>query len=113
MRKIKNSVPSSENDVFENKPLFQANLNEVKEIISIALREAILESKGMPEQKTGRKVYGVKAIANELGVSVSSVNRLLKSKKIDGAVSRVGKTIVADVDALHAIFKCNKFLKCA
>lgn len=102
-----------QNDELENKPFFQATIGDIKEMFKQALREIALEEDQVPDKRTDRKVYGIEGIAKELGISVSSVNRLLKNHKIDGAITRIGKSISADVDALWAILKCNQFLRCA
>lgn len=94
----------------ENKLLLHATLGDLKAILQSALREDTLED-NIPHRPSGRKIFGIKGIADELGISISTAKRHLSSGKLDGAITKVGKLIVADVDALWAIFQCNKKLK--
>lgn len=102
--------PSNDIDKLKDVPLFQATLGDLKAVIQSIIREELMES-NLDKRKTGQKIYGIKAIANELGISCSTVNRFIIQGKLDGAIMRVGKSVVADVDSLWAIFQCEKELK--
>lgn len=106
---LKNSPNIEE---LQNKPLFQATLGDLQQLWQATMKEEIM-GEGLPQAPTGSKVYGIKGIAETLGVSQTTAQRFVSNGKLDGAISRVGKTIVADVDALWAIFKCNQKLKYA
>lgn len=101
----------------KKKPLAMATVGDLIEAIGIANRESVLDAS--PEsttKKTYREqvyVYGIKGIAETLNVSKSTVQRFLAKGKFDGAITRVGKTIVADVNALWAVFRNNQHLKYA
>lgn len=96
----------------QNKPLLHATLGDLQQLWQATMRKEILNDNS-PLPSSGKKVYGIKGIAETLGVSQTTAQRFVSSGKIDGAISRLGKTIVADVDALWAIFKCNQKLKYA
>ena len=61
----------------------------------------------------GEKVYGIKGIAEELGISHTTAQRHVSSGKLDAAIARVGSGIVADKEALWAVFRNNQLLKYA
>jgi len=45
-----------------------------------------------------RYVYGIDGIAKLFGCSKPTANRLKKSKKIDGAITQVGRKIIVDAE---------------
>lgn len=97
-----------------NKPLAMATLGDLVNAITLANRESVLlDSDPQPTFKPTKTVYGVQGIANELKISKSTAWRFLAAGKLDGAITRIGKTIVADADALWAVFRNNQMLKYA
>lgn len=53
------------------------------------------ESPAIRERKC---VYGIQGIAKIFGCSIFTVNRIKASGKIDGAITRIGRKIVVDVE---------------
>lgn len=96
----------------DKKLLTQATLGDLRQLLQSVIREDVFND-DTPKKLSGRKVYGIKGIAEELGISIPTAQRHVNSGKLDGAITRIGKVIVADSDALWAIFQCNKKLKYA
>ncbi len=98
----------------KNKPLLQATLGDLALMLKMSMREEVLEgtddTAGADNAPT-RKLFGIKAIAEELGISVPTVKRHLKDGLYGKAVWKVNKLWVADSVKLWAIFKCNQTLR--
>lgn len=68
-----------------------------------------LKSEKPPKQlkpNDGKKyVYGIRGIAKLFGCSLSSANRLKKSKKIDEAIIQDGRKIIVDAELALKLMK--------
>lgn len=91
-------------------PLFQATLGDLKRVIQEVYREELFDAP-IRQEKTGKQLYGLKAIAEALRVSTNTAQRHVKQGLYDPAIYKVGKTVVADYDKLMTILKCNQSLK--
>ncbi len=88
------------------KPFVSATLGEVVEALRDSLCQAMT---GCVDTETPKKyVYGYAGLKELLGVSDTSIWRLLKSGVIDAAVSHHGKIIVADADMVLDLLKVRK-----
>lgn len=86
----------------KNKPLLEATLED--------FWQASIEM-GIVGVESGRKpwlVVGIKALAKELGISVSSVNRLISQGTIDSATYQHGKLVWFDMREVLNILKKEK-----
>ncbi|MBC5833731.1 DUF3853 family protein [Flavobacterium bernardetii] len=78
------------------KPLFQLTteeflfVNKSSNQNTLSLNEPIIPTK--------KYVYGIKGIATLLGCSKPTANRIKKSKKIDAAITQIGRKIIVDAD---------------
>lgn len=59
-----------------------------------------------PSQK--KYVYGIDGIAKLFGCSKPTANRLKKSKKIDAAITQIGRKIIVDADLALKLAKEEK-----
>ena len=53
-------------------------------------------------------VVGVKGLANQLQISISTVNRMLADGVIDSATYQYGKTVLFDVNAVLDLLRKDK-----
>lgn len=84
------------------------------EVNKLVNKELVMDDDSpIPVKSSGEKVYGVKGIAEELGISVTTAQRHVSSGKLEAAITRVGNVIIADKDALWAVFRNNQLLKYA
>ena len=67
-----------------------------------------LPSKTLEPEKGKKYVYGIRGIANLFDCSISSANRLKKSKKIDGAIIQDGRKIIVDAELALELLKESK-----
>lgn len=87
----------------EEKFLMQATLGDIKAMITEAVREATLTAVAEEEEKR-RHVYGLAGLANLLGCSVSTAERIKASGVIDEAIAQHKGVIVVDAElALNLI----------
>lgn len=100
----------SEDNSYLEKPLFQATLADFEKAIRRVVREELFDAP-IRQEKTGKQLYGIKAISEALHVSTATAQRHISKGLYDGAIFRIGKTVVADYDALMAILRCNQQLK--
>ena len=79
------------------KPLFQLTTEEflfVNNKSSIDIKSSNPE----PIQVNKKYVYGINGIATLFGCSKPTANRLKKSKKIDAAITQIGRKIIVDAE---------------
>ena len=79
------------------KPLFQLTTEEflfVNNKSSIDIKSSNPE----PNQVNKKYVYGINGIATLFGCSKPTANRLKKSKKIDAAITQIGRKIIVDAE---------------
>ena len=90
------------------KPLFQATIGDLKELLTIVLRDDKLESEGKTVAATKHYVYGIAGIANLFGCSEATANRIKASGEIDDAISQIGGIIVVDADYALDLLRVSK-----
>lgn len=90
---------------YEDMPLWQLSVNELKLIISHMLEEKLhaLEDNG---QTPTTRVYGIQGLADLLHCSRTKASQIKKLGLIDEAITQVGRKIV--IDAELAIKLLNK-----
>lgn len=79
------------------KPLFQLT---TEEFLFVNNKGSIDIKSSNPEQIQENKkyVYGINGIATLFGCSKPTANRLKKSKKIDAAITQIGRKIIVDAE---------------
>ncbi len=98
------------------KQLFMLTVEEWLEVNKMVNRESTMDDEpkiSLANSGKGEKVFGIKGIAEELGISHTTAQRHVSSGKLDAAITRVGSVIVADKEALWAVFRNNQRLKYA
>jgi hypothetical protein len=92
----------------EEKPLFQATIGDLKEMIE----EMLTPMSDIPEepQKDVKKhlVYGLAGLAKLLGVCKSTASKIKQSGLLDPAISQHKKVIVIDADLALELMKARK-----
>lgn len=92
----------------EEKPLFQATIGDLKEMIE----EMLTPMGDIPEepQKDVKKhlVYGLAGLAKLLGVCKSTASKIKQSGILDPAISQHKKVIVIDADLALELMKARK-----
>lgn len=96
----------------KDKPLLQASLEDFWMVgieLGILGSGNVQHSYGCVENRnTPCLVVGVKALADRLQVSVSTINRMLAEGVIDSATFQFGKTILFDVNAVLNLLRRDK-----
>ena len=88
------------------KPLFQLTTEEF-----VFINKNSQENKSVNTEKIScqkKYVYGILGIANLFGCSKSSATRLKKSKKIDAAITQVGRKIIVDAELALKLIKAEE-----
>lgn len=88
----------------KDKPLFHATIEEV---MLVALEMGVVVPNVANESKP-HLILGIKAIAQELNISVSSVNRLISQGTLDSAIYQSGKLVWFDLREVLSILKKTK-----
>lgn len=91
-----------------DKPLFQATIGDFKEVLTMALKDIELESKGKLKTAPKRYVYGIAGIAKLFGCSEPTVQRIKSSGEIDDAISQINGIIVVDADYAWDLLRVSK-----
>ena len=89
------------------KPLFQLTTEEFLFINNKTANE-ITPSNTDQNAQSKKYVYGIKGIATLFGCSKPTANRLKKSKKIDAAITQIGRKIIVDADLAMKLAKVEK-----
>jgi hypothetical protein len=77
-------------------PIAMLTVGQLKEFLGTI--EVQPQFQPVPIAPTKRYVYGQKGVAEIFGCSIPTASRILASGKITGAVSKIGRCIVVDVD---------------
>jgi len=90
-----------------SKPLFQATLADLKIVIRDVILEQQLES---PHEKPSLKkyVYGIAGIAQLLGCSIPTAQRIKSSGELDEAISQTGKILIVDSEMALDLLRLSK-----
>lgn len=88
----------------KDKPLFHATIEEV---MLVALEMGVVVPNVGIESKP-HLILGIKALAQELGISVSSINRLISQGTLDPAIYQSGKLVWFDLRKVLRILKKDK-----
>lgn len=89
-----------------NKPLLQATLGDLKEVI----RELMTENTPQPLPPKSEKknlVYGLKGLASLLGCSIPTANRIKKEGVIRSATYQVNKLVAFDADEVMNLLRAD------
>lgn len=90
------------------KPLFQATIGDLKEVLAMILKDNELESEGKAASTPKRLVYGIAGLAKLLGCSHVTAQRIKSSGEIDDAISQHGGIIVVDADYALDLLRVSK-----
>lgn len=87
------------------KPLWQLTAEEF-----LMLNNGSSSESNKPSSEPSQKkyVYGIDGIAKLFGCSKPTANRLKKSKKIDAAITQIGRKIIVDADLALKLAKEEK-----
>lgn len=91
-----------------DKPLFQATIGDLKEALTMALRDIELESEGKTKTAPKRYVYGIAGIAKLFGCSEPTAQRIKSSGEIDDAISQINGIIVVDAEYALDLLRVSK-----
>jgi len=89
------------------KPLFQLT---TEEFLFVNNKSSIDIKSSNPEliQVNKKYVYGINGIATLFGCSKPTANRLKKSKKIDAAITQIGRKIIVDAELALKLVRDEK-----
>ncbi len=90
------------------KPLFQATIGDLKEALTMVLRDIELESEGRTKTAPKRYVYGIAGIAKLFNCSESTAQKIKSSGEIDDAISQIGDIIIVDGDYALDLLRVSK-----
>ena len=93
----------------KEKPLFQMTGEEFI-FLQNRLNNEVPPNPIEPE-KVKKYVYGIRGISKLFGCSISSANRLKKSKKIDEAIIQDGRKIIIDSELALELMKNHDLKK--
>lgn len=91
-----------------DKPLFQATIGDLKEVLTMALNDIELESEGKTKTVPKRYVYGIAGIAKLFGCSEPTAQRIKSSGEIDDAISQINGIIVVDAEYALDLLRVSK-----
>lgn len=98
--------------IYKDIPLFQATLEQ---FWNAGIEIGILSSGSgqhsydcVGNESKPKLILGIKALAQELGISVSTVNRLISQGTFDSAIYRHGKLVWFDLREVLKILKKTK-----
>ena len=91
-----------------DKPLFQATIGDLKEALTMALRDIESESEGETKTAPKRYVYGIAGLAKLFQCSEATANRIKASGEIDDAISQIGGIIVVDAEYALDLLRISK-----
>ena len=90
------------------KPLFQATIADLKEVLAEVLKDNELENEGKTASTPKRYVYGIAGLAKLLGCSQATAQRIKSSGVIDDAISQHGGIVVTDGDYALDLLRVSK-----
>ena len=91
-----------------SKPLFQATIGDLKELLTIVMNDVALESDDKTQATKKNLVYGIAGIANLFQCSMPTAQKIKSSGVIDDATSQYGGIIVVDADYALDLLKVSK-----
>lgn len=94
--------------LYLEKPLFQATIGDLKEVLAMILKDNELESEGKATSTPKRLVYGIAGLAKLFGCSESTAQKIKSSGEIDDAISQIGDIIVVDGDYALDLLRVSK-----
>lgn len=88
------------------KPLFYLT---TEEFLFISNKDSPSTNTTIPKSATPKKryVYGLLGLATLFNCSIPTAGRLKRSKKIDAAISQIGRKIIVDADLALTLVKIN------
>lgn len=93
-------------ETLKEKPLFQMTGEEFI-FLQNRLNNDTSQTPIIPD-KEKKYVYGIRGIAKLFGCSISSANRIKKSKKIDRAIIQDGRKIIIDSELALELMRESK-----
>ncbi|HJH69580.1 MAG TPA: DUF3853 family protein [Bacteroidaceae bacterium] len=88
----------------KDKPLLQATLEDFWQVgIEMGLVVPNVANESNP-----KLILGIKALAQELGISVSSINRLISQGTLDSAIYQSGKLVWFDLREVLNLMKKDR-----
>ena len=91
-----------------SKPLFQATLQDFKEIMAELFNDQALIADGRFEPAKKHYVYGIAGIAKLFDCSIPTAQRIKSSGEIDDAISQTGDIIVVDAEYALDLLRISK-----
>jgi hypothetical protein len=91
-----------------DKPLIQATLSDLKEVLTVVLKDYELESEGKTRSAQKHLVYGIAGIAQLFGCSEPTAQRIKNSGEIDDAISQINGIIVCDAEYALDLLRVSK-----
>lgn len=88
-----------------NKPIIQATLGDLKEMIEDMFATPTDYPHDKPPEVKRHMVYGLAGLAKLLGVCKSTASKIKSSGILDSAISQHGKVIVIDADLALELMK--------
>lgn len=90
------------------KPLFQATIADLKEVLAEVLKDNELESESKMSSTPKHYVYGIAGIAKLFGCSIPTAQRIKDGGEIDDAISQIGGVIVVDAEYALDLLRLSK-----
>lgn len=91
----------------DNKPIIQATLGDLKEMIEDMFATPTDYPHDKPPEVKRHLVYGLTGLAKLLGVCKSTASKIKSSGILDPAISQHGKVIVIDADLALELMKAK------
>lgn len=91
-----------------NKPIIQATLGDLKEMIEDMFATPTDYPHDKPPEVKRHLVYGLAGLAKLLGVCKSTASKIKSSGILDPAISQHGKVIVIDADLALELMKAKQ-----
>lgn len=92
----------------DNKPIIQATLGDLKEMIEDMFATPTDYPHDKPPEVTRHLVYGLAGLAKLLGVCKSTASKIKSSGILNSAISQHGKVIVIDADLALELMKARQ-----
>ena len=92
----------------ENKPIIQATLGDLKEMIEDMFATPTDYPHDKPPEVKRHLVYGLAGLAKLLGVCKSTASKIKSSGILNPAISQHGKVIVIDADLALELMKARQ-----
>lgn len=93
----------------KDKPLLQATLEDFWQVgieMGLVVPKHSYDCAGIESKP--KLILGIKALAQELGISVSSINRLISQGTLDPAIYQSGKLVWFDLREVLNLMKKDK-----